>query len=143
MRVSLAKEKKTSITTHPYIKTTFCSIRNLSQLIGSLVAFFPAAPCGPAFYRHTEMSKTQSLKLNAFNFARHNNIMISLCKVEINWLLNESTHSSKSLTLTNRNIFPASKAGWGAYLSISEYTQGFWSPQEQLLHINVLELKAV
>ena len=34
------------------------------------------------------------------------------------------------------------KKGWGATCN-SKQTQGLWSPAEQLLHINVLELKAV
>ena len=147
MTVSLAEDKKDklqSLLTH-MSHTTFCSIRDLAQLIGSLVATFPAVPYGPVFYRHMEMSKTQSLKLNAFNFDRRI-IISSPCKAEINWWLNEGIHSSKSLTLENPSVFlttDASTAGWGAHSSTSEFTQGFWSPEEQLLHINVLELKAV
>ena len=147
MTVSLAEDKKDklqSLLTH-MSHTTFCSIRDLAQLIGSLVATFPAVPYGPVFYRHMEMSKTQSLKLNAFNFDRRI-IISSPCKAEINWWLNEGIHSSKSLTLENPSVFlttDASTAGWGAHPSTSEFTQGFWSPEEQLLHINVLELKAV
>ena len=147
MTVSLAEDKKgklQSLLTH-MLRTTFCSIRDLAKLIGSLVATFPAVPYGPVFYRHMEISKTQSLKLHAFNFDRRM-IITSPCKVELTWWLNEGIHSSKSLTLTNPNVFlttDASTAGWGAHLSTSEFTQGFWSPQEQLLHINVLELRAV
>ena len=48
--------------------------------------------------------------------------------------LHPKDHSIQLLT-------DASNKGWGAHLEPSS-TQGLWSPQEKVLHINVLELKA-
>ena len=72
MTVSLAEDKKDklqSLLTH-MSNTTFCSIRDLPQLIGSLVATFPAVPYGPVFYRHKIYGNVQNpiLKTKCLQF---------------------------------------------------------------------------
>ena len=43
------------------------TVRDLAQVIGTLVASFPAVEYGRLFYRQLEILKTQTLR-NAFNY---------------------------------------------------------------------------
>jgi hypothetical protein len=86
------------------------------------------------------------LKLNKGNFDAYMTVS-NRGIVDITWWLNNSTLSGKSLYQKKVDFelyTDASMHGWGAYLPKLELrASGVWTPEEQNLHINVLELKAV
>lgn len=144
MTVSLGEQKKKHI--KDMIKLALkldssLTVRNLAQLIGTLVASFPAITYGPLFYRSLECIKINTL-------ARHYNFdnFVSLsetCKQDLRWWLEEGIHSRKPISHGNPDVIihtDSSSYAWGAVRDDS-FTQGMWSQTEKNLHINVLEIK--
>lgn len=119
------------------------SVRELAKVVGSLSATRQAVFPAPLYYRHLQQLITQSLRQNpSFN------TMVSLdagARKDLEWW----THHLNNWN--GRDIQPrmadflmetdASKIGWGANCEGTR-TGGYWSPQEQCLHINCLELQA-
>ena len=119
------------------------TIRQLSALIGSLVASFIAIPLGRIFYRNLEKDKTEGLKKSKGDWEQK--VIVSkegLLEID-RWLENNS-----SRTPINRGkpevmiTTDASKTGFGGVF-LDKTINGLLSFDEQMLHINLLELKAV
>ena len=71
------------------------TVRDLAQVIGTLVASFPAVEYGRLFYRQLEMLKTQTLR-NAFNY--DNQILLTQeARAELRWWTVEGIYSSRPL----------------------------------------------
>jgi len=120
------------------------SIRELAQTIGQLVASTEAILPAPLYYRHTQVLKIQALKSNAKNYAQEIRLSPE-ARDELDWwITNMENHNGKAIISPYPDmtlVTDASKKGWGATNGVIP-TQGLWSSQEQLWHINVLELKA-
>lgn len=121
-------------------------IRLVAKLIGLIVACEPAVEKCFLHYRGLELDKIQALKFSRGNFDA--NMTVSDRGIlDINWWLENIDFCQRSL-LTKPTDFDlytdASMVGWGAYLpKLDLRASGVWSSEEQELHINVLELKAV
>ena len=119
------------------------SVRTLAQVIGTLVACFPAVEYGQLYYRQLENFKIQSLKVR-YDFDR----VIVLPKEAIDdlqWWLNEGLLSKKMLVKQQPSITIKSDSSgyaYGAVMNNTTVTHGMWCDTERQEHINVLELKA-
>ena len=128
-----------------FSKDTVFTIRQVSSLVGSLVACFPGVEFGQLHYRHIESNKIQALKENSGNFDAQMKLSdYSLADLEW-WIQNIATAERKiNHGLPAITIFTdASKIGWGAKLENGRSTGGIWSKNESANHINALELLAV
>ena len=118
------------------------TVRDLAQVIGTLMASFPVVEYGRLFYRQLEMLKTQTLR-NAFNY--DNQILLTQeARAELRWWTVEGIYSSRPLVRENPCMLiwtDTSSFAWGAEMN-GEVSHGMWSEKEKDLHINVLELQA-
>ena len=120
------------------------TITEFASFIGTLTSSFPGNQFGPLYYRAMLKLKDKSLKYNKGNF----NAVIKL-----------SEDTFYEIACWKKNIFKAFKPirypkisiiiytdtsleGWGTSMG-NVYTGGACFPDEKLMHINVLELKAI
>lgn len=119
-------------------------IREVSRVIGLIVATFPGVMFGPLYYRGLEHDKTHALKLSHGNF--DSNMHLSQAAIaELQWWVkslptsyNEINHGIPDIIINT----DASLIGWGGVFK-DITCGGHWSLSEQTLHINCLELLAV
>ena len=121
------------------------TIRLLAQVIGQIVAAFPAVLWGPLFYRDLEANKSHALKSCKGNFEAVT-LINREAESELDWWIANVHCSFYPLTKSDPDIElstdASSSGGWGA-ACLSESAGGRWSVAEQGQHINVLELLAV
>ena len=147
MRISLSEEKRERIRQliQTALKAEFLNIKELATIIGTLVASFPAVEYGPLFYRQLELFKIHSLKM--FKNYKKNVVLDNACKKELDWWLKEGLYCGNVISHGNPDYTiqtDSSSYAWGAILlNTLISTQGLWKEEEQNLHINALELKAV
>ena len=119
------------------------TIREFSSFIGTLTSSFPGNQFDPLYYRPMLKFKDQSLKCNKGNF----NALIELSENnlnEISWWKKNIFKVFKAIIypkISIKNYTNASLEGWGASMG-NLPTGGACLPDERLMHINVLELKA-
>ena len=119
-----------------------CTIRELAQVIGQLVAAFPAVEWGPLYYRQLEREKTKALKHSKGSF-EDTMTLSQEGKIELVWWI-ENIHTAcfKLEKPTLELVTDASTSGgWGAVVN-SQKTGGR-TPEEQKHHINILELMTI
>ena len=119
------------------------TIRELASFVGNVVAADPAVPLGPLRYKYIEIVKTRSLLENFGNYDA-NVTLRSRERADILWWADNIHSQSKSLLNPQKQLelfTDASLLGWGASMGPIS-TGGEWAFQE-VVHINVLELKAV
>ena len=120
------------------------TIREFASFIGTLTSSFQGNQFGPLYNRAMLKLKDKSLKYNKGNF----NAVIKLSEdalYEIAWWKNNIFKVFKPIRYPKISIViytEASLEGWGASMS-NVSTGGAWLPDEKLMHINVLELKAI
>ncbi|GFR69080.1 transposon Ty3-I Gag-Pol polyprotein [Elysia marginata] len=143
MTVSLGTDKRRHV--DEMIKrvcTSAITVRDLAQIIGVLVACFPAVEYGCLFYRDMELLKIETLG-EAHNYDRHVSLTASAL-AELHWWSKEGIYSSKPL-MRGRPVAiirtDSSSFAWGAVMGDAS-THGMWSCEEKQKHIDVLELKA-
>lgn len=147
MTVSLTPEKANKIVKFckDTINASACTIRQLSQLIGKLVACSPAVPHAALFHKRLEIFKTHMLKLKKGNY--DSEIRLSAqCLEDIHWWINHVSHSKKPIYQSAPDLTVSSDSsltGWGSYVAEIGATGGQWSTVESENHINYLELHAV
>lgn len=122
-------------------------IRDLFCLVGYYASSSCAILLAPIFYRYLDIDKTRALSLNEKNYEAYTELSYK-AKQEITWWIeNLEKVNGKMISYGSPNLIletDASKVGWGAaVMSENSYTQGRWDKFESLLHINILELKAV
>jgi hypothetical protein len=123
-------------------KANKCSIKQIAQLIGTMVSCLPGVEFGELHYRNLEIDKIRALKQSFGNYEAIMNFSDNAC-TEIVWWCNLSnsarkiSHGNPSVTLCT----DASLQGWGAAME-GKTTGGRWVGSEKETHINVLELKA-
>ena len=99
---------------------------------------------GPLHYRSLEQDKILALKFSKGNFDKKMKVS-QAGKMEILWWINNIDDSFSPIQIPNCSSLlktDASKSSWGAIYD-KESTVEQFAPDESLLHINVLELKAV
>ena len=121
------------------------TIRKFAILIGKMVAAEPGVEHAPLFYKPLEKIKDTELRCHNGNFDRFMTIPSEI-KPILKWWISNLPNAYKLISHGTPNIVlysNASKQGWDA-VNKTENTKtgGQWSPSEQQLHINVLELKA-
>lgn len=120
------------------------TIRELAQVIGQLVASFPAVLWGQLFYRQLDKVKVEALKVKKGDFDAL--VVISKeAEEELDWWLQNIDsaffpieRSEPEMVITT----DASTLGWGAVCHPKQ-TGGRWSVLERNNNINVLELMAI
>ena len=146
MTISLTPEKALKIYTacKKLSAKSECSILEVSQVIGLLVASLPAVQYGQLHYRRLEIDKNIALKLAKGNY--HATMCLSpAAKADLIWWADNVLESRNPISPGKIDIeisCDASKKGWGAVCN-KVPTQGLWTTKEQSKHINELELLAV
>ena len=146
MTISLTPEKALKICTacKKLSAKSECSILEVSQVIGLLVASLPAVQYGQLHYRRLEIDKNIALKLAKGNY--HATMCLSpAAKADLIWWADNVLESRNPISPGKIDIeisCDASKKGWGAVCN-KVPTQGLWTTEEQSKHINELELLAV
>ena len=119
------------------------SARQLAQLIGRMSAAILAIYAAPLHYRSLQALKHKALAKSGYDG------MVRLsqeAKEDLRWWTNNlSQWNGQMLSQSSPHCvieMDASMMGWEAFYQ-GEATGGCWSPEEQKLHINELELLAV
>lgn len=147
MTVSLPEQKRQNIKAACYrLKgKKRIRIRELAQVIGMLVATFPANRWGPLYFRQLEKDKSDALKVAKGNFESLANLSDNACS-ELDWWIENIDESYHTVQNACHDITiqtdASSTGGWGAVCGDLK-TGGRWSMNERAFHINVLELLAV
>lgn len=118
-------------------------IQIVAELVGSLVACFPASTYGFLYTRQLEYEKTQSLRLVNGNFSAAMQLS-DLARQDIQWWLDNLDIQNRSLRHRFHDLMitsDASPIGWGAECG-GLTCKGNWTPPLSEKHINVLELWA-
>lgn len=124
--------------------TRWFTIRDVASLLGTLVDLTKGVDYGLAHYKNLERCKIWGLIKQNFNLNKSMKIS-RRGLAELQWWWDNIEHRTRLI----RPISPtweittdASRLGWGAVCAKGR-TGGRWSEEELLLHINVLEIKAV
>ena len=145
MTLQITEEKADKIVTicTTRLNHTSPTIREVAQVIGNLVAAFPAVPYGQLYYRELERCKIKALAHSAGNFDSHL-VLTAKALCELRWWID-------NIRTIKRPIHPpdidfiihsdASKMGWGSTEGTNP-TGGRFSYEESNLHINIQELMA-
>ena len=119
------------------------TVHQLSQLLGKITAAAPADLSAPIRYRHL-----QKLKIRPLTHFKSFNQTVSLNKESMSklhwWSENLMAWNGREIVQPPPDLvieMDASLIGWGAVCE-GVQTGGLWSQEEQLEHINVLELTA-
>jgi hypothetical protein len=119
------------------------TVRVLAQLLGQLNACAAAVLPAPLHFRQLQMLKTRAL-IQGQSYEAPVNLSPE-CREELRWWIHHlEIWNGKGMITPGPDMIltsDASKRGWGATWG-PQKTQGLWSPQERLLHINVLVLMA-
>ena len=120
------------------------SAQSLSHLIGKLNATTPALQMAPLFCRALQTCLKQALEAGSQDYQSPAQLSTQVKEDLQWWELHLSNWNGRSLISQQSSmtiISDASLQGWGAFCN-GVRTRGPWSPQEQTLHINCLELLA-
>ena len=118
------------------------TIQYAAQVIGSIVASFPAVPLGPLVYRALEIDKIVGLKWCRQNYDAETELSNETCS-ELVWWKHNIKNSFQYLVIAKPDITiftDASKIDWGITDGHNP-SGGQWAEHERM-YINVLELKA-
>lgn len=146
MTLSLPKTKEENLCMmiQKAIKKRTLSILDTAALVGSLIAASPAVPYSMIYTKQIELEKQNALLKNKGDYDSHMTLSDTSLE-DLNWWLNKLRDC---FTKIHDNSYDfeiysdASTSGWGTYYN-GMSTRGFWSEEEQKLHINTLELKAI
>lgn len=144
LRLPGEKIKQIRVEASQLLRAEICTARKLAQFIGRLNATAQAVFPAPLFYRHLQRDLQQTLSQNGQDY--NSSLQLSReAREEIQWWQQHlSQWNGRSLIRHQEQMVicsDASLAGWGAVCGKTR-TGGPWSPSEQELHINCLELKA-
>lgn len=119
------------------------SVRDLSQLIGTLTASIQAIFPAPLHYRHLQNLKHQALSQRKGYDSR--TALSREAREEIQWwLVHLEAWNGRAILPPSPDLVietDASRSGWGAVCQ-GVRTGGLWSQMESKMHINCLELLA-
>ena len=129
---------------HHLLNQTQPTAQLLSQLLGKLNATSPALQMAPLFCRSLQICLKKALSDNQQNYQAVVQLSPQALEDLQWWELHLSSWNGKSLITQSASMTITSDAslqGWGATCN-GNRTRGPWSPSEQSLHINCLELLA-
>lgn len=118
-------------------------IREVSSLVGSFTASYPATKWGRLYFRDLDREKCKALNKNEGNFDKYMSLSTSALNNVKWWITKEKLipFSFAFWPMTVSIYSDASLQGWGAHCGNS-VAGGRWELAEQEKHINWLELKA-
>jgi hypothetical protein len=119
------------------------SIRTVAQVIGLMVASFPAIPHAQLFYRALERDKTKALRQKKGDFEATMSYSPD-AKADLHWWVSNAPTAAKHVLMPSPNLTiqsDASMLGWGAHCN-TKHAGGQWSIAEATYHINYLETTA-
>ena len=148
MTVSISLDKAHSI--HRQLQFMLshrtCTIRKFASVVGKLVATYPANKYGPLFTKPLEQSKTLALKDHSYDYSQTMTIS-SRDKQYFRWWQKHIFGMFKPILPSDPDFTvysDSSLKGWGLYDPHTGVKHGAnWPQPDTLLHINVLELKAI
>ena len=146
MTVRLTTEKVTAITgliTNLLAKHCFV-IQEIAELIGKLVATFPAVPMGKLYYRQLDIDKSRALKMAKGDYSS-SMILSAQARFDLKWWVENLKISHSKIESKNPDFTmktDASIYGFGGCRD-HDTVSGQWTVDEQELHINLKELMAV
>ena len=117
--VTLSEGKQTKIKTACFSlkRKKSCTIRELAQVIGTLVAAFPALRQGPLYYRDLDKLKTTALKKSWGNFEATVHLS-EAAERELDWWIANVSSSCFPLDVGQPTVEietdASSTGGWGA-----------------------------
>lgn len=146
MTISLPERKRTNLLrlVNKTISLKFESIQNASILIGNLISATPALDYSMIKTRHLEIEKIRALAFSNGDYAG----LFTYNSETLTSLLWWKSAIRQGVCKIRSDCFDyeiwtdASNSGWGAHFQ-GKTTRGFWSIEEQKLHINTLELLAI
>ncbi|XP_060563139.1 uncharacterized protein LOC132722634 [Ruditapes philippinarum] len=127
------------------LNTKRITIRVFAKLIGKLTAAEPGVKHAPLYIRPLEKIKENELKLHKGNFDNFMNVPQSIHTTLLWWIENIQISFKNILSQDPNTVIytDASLKMFGAFNETNgQKTNGFWSHEEQKLHINILEMKA-
>ena len=119
-------------------------IRDVSKLLGTLVASAPAVPYGMLYTRALAVEENRALTLSGRDYDGSMTISNDV-KEDIYWWIQTIKGSSQRVRHDSYDctIFTDSSiSGWGAEMDDNRI-HGFWSVEERPWHINIKELQAI
>lgn len=119
------------------------TIRHLAKVLGSLTSVCPAISYGWLYTKKLERHRYLSLKKHNDDY-EYKIRTPSWCIPDLKWWKSNIYSSVGNIRKYKYSLHiysDASLTGYGASCN-QEVTHGFWTTEEQQLHINILELKA-
>ena len=141
--LTLEKKQKILNLCQEILREDVVTIRFLSQLIGNLVAAFPAITFGLFYYRALEMDEAKALQQSNRNYDASVRLS-NEAKKELCWWITNIMSSFQHIHVPDPDItiYTASSIlKWGVTDGYNP-SGGRWKAEE-INHINVLELKAI
>ena len=146
MTVRLTKEKVQSIThiVENVLAKSLLTIQELAELVGKLVATFPAVPLGKLYYRQLDIEKGLALKRAKGNYSEKLELS-KQAKSDLSWWLENLPNSFTKIESKNPDIEIRTDASTYSYGGCfhDKSISGQWHKEEQTLHINLKEMLAV
>jgi len=145
MIVYLTEEKKSKIINRckVLVNKDKCSIRELAEVIGSVVAAEPGVDFAPLHYKRMEHHKDKFMKLKCGNYDA--SIPLDrIVKDDLTWWIENLDRTQKQLTRQKPEVILTSDSSdfaWGGERE-GVTAGGPWSAEEKRWHINVKELLA-
>ena len=146
MTIRLTKDKieKLKKLISKLLYKTETKIKEVSEVVGSLVATFPGVKYGKLYYRQLSNEQSKALKESKGDFESRMIISVQ-AKNDLTWWLHNLEQEFVSIVLPIPDISlkcDASDIGWGGLTDVNK-TGGQWKKEEQNFHINVKELLAI
>ena len=145
MTVSLTQRKRDKIKRLgcALLRHAKCTIQELAEFIGNVVAAEPSVQNAPLHYKGLEIDRNDALRASYGNYETLMTLSRS-SRDDIQWWIDNTPSMQRFITPSQPDMFTESDAsldGWGASFQ-GQSTGGDWNDEESELHINVLELKA-
>ena len=145
MTVKLTQERMDSLkqSCHELLQVHCPSVREVAEVVGKIVASFPAVQYGPLHYRSLERDKIEALKCNKGDFDSQMTLSEG-SKQELEWWCANVHSACKTIGIKDPEVVvftDSSLSGWGCVCEGTS-TGGHWLPLEKAFHINYLEIKA-
>lgn len=137
------KEKIKKVALQALTKTTL-SIREVAGFVGLAGSYSVASDFGANHNKQIELDKNRALARSKGNYDSMMTLS-NLARKDLFWWYTKAEQLSRDFSQTKWDLSistDASLQGWGA-VSLLGNTNGRWTAEEKLLHINVLETKAI
>ena len=145
MTVGLTQRKRDKIQRlgRNLLRKSKCSIYELAEFIGNVVAAEPSIQDAPLHYKGLEIDRNKALRRIAATYSASMSLS-DRSRSDVQWWVDNIPMIVCEINSSAPQVFTesdASKDGWGASFQ-GQSTGGDWTEAESELHINVLELKA-